>query len=131
MNEQVSERSLATTGSAGKRIPHWLMVVVAAVLALAAGAYVARTALVASPVGKDASALLGVALPDLDGREQRLEQWRGKVLVVNFWATWCAPCREGCPIHQGANGIGCQRPEFVGIAWMMRVKRSNSPKKSI
>lgn len=37
------------------------------------------------------------ALVDLGGKPQQLEQWRGKVLVVNFWATWCVPCREEIP----------------------------------
>jgi thiol-disulfide isomerase/thioredoxin len=37
------------------------------------------------------------SLPDLEGRMQSLEQYRGKWLVVNYWATWCGTCRKELP----------------------------------
>jgi thiol-disulfide isomerase/thioredoxin len=44
--------------------------------------------------------LFGLTFADADGNAQPVAQWRGKLLVVNFWATWCAPCVEEMPALQ-------------------------------
>jgi thiol-disulfide isomerase/thioredoxin len=45
-----------------------------------------------------AADLLSARYPDVAGVPRQLSEWRGRVLVCNFWATWCAPCREEVPM---------------------------------
>ncbi|MEP6996628.1 MAG: TlpA disulfide reductase family protein [Betaproteobacteria bacterium] len=90
-----------------------LIIGAAAALALTAGIGVA----VFDRTPPDATALLALSLPDASGQAQQLAQWRGKVLVVNFWATWCAPCREEMPdFIRAQTEYGGKGLQVVGIA---------------
>ena len=37
------------------------------------------------------------SLPDVDGKIHLSQEWQGKIKVINFWATWCLPCRQELP----------------------------------
>ena len=64
-----------------------------------------------------AKAILTANLPDIQGENQAISQWLGNVLVVNFWATWCTPCREEIPEFIAAQEkFRDQGLVFVGIA---------------
>ena len=70
-----------------------------AVAAAAAGGVVGALALQSR---SGAAELLASSFPDLGGRARRLTEWQGRALVCNFWATWCAPCREELPLLDAA-----------------------------
>ncbi len=64
-----------------------------------------------------AKALLAASLPDIQGQDQAVSQWLGKVMVVTFWATWCIPCQEEIPeFIETQKKFGDQGLVFVGIA---------------
>lgn len=54
-----------------------------------------------------------LALQDLEGRAHRLEDYRGKVVLVNFWATWCDPCRAEMPAMNQLRASLAGRPFAV------------------
>jgi len=57
-----------------------------------------------------------VALPDRNGTLHHLVEYRGHPLVLNFWATWCEPCRREMPLLQALHRQHGQDVQIVGVA---------------
>ncbi|MGD0491906.1 MAG: TlpA disulfide reductase family protein [Steroidobacteraceae bacterium] len=57
------------------------------------------------------------SLSNLEGKSTPIDTWSGKSLVINFWATWCAPCRREIPLLEGLSGEWADRGvQVLGIA---------------
>lgn len=54
---------------------------------------------------------------DLAGRQVHLADYRGKLVLLNFWATWCAPCRKEMPLFsKWQHDYGAQGLQIVGVS---------------
>jgi thiol-disulfide isomerase/thioredoxin len=66
---------------------------------------------------KEPEALPEVKFQDAEGRERTLADWRGKVVLLNLWATWCVPCRKEMPaLDRLQQELGSDRFEVVAIS---------------
>ncbi len=78
-----------------------------------------------SPGGTPAPA---VSFQNLDGQTVKLSQYRGKVVLVNFWATWCEPCRSEIPeLIQFQNEYAGKGFTVLGIAMDQEGKKVVAP----
>lgn len=112
-------------------MPRVFLIFVAALVALMAGAlfYAARIPVqveantatepqtIAPPAPIEVVTHPSFAMPDVNGTVRDFSEWDGKNRILNFWATWCAPCRREIPMlkafqdEQSGNGF-----QVIGIA---------------
>jgi thiol-disulfide isomerase/thioredoxin len=76
-----------------------------------------RPAVAPEPAARVPATRPDFTLHDLDGKAHQLVEWDGRPVIVNFWATWCAPCRRELPLLNHLQQIyGPKGLQVVGIA---------------
>ena len=94
-----------------------LLLIAAAIIALGAGIMVKRFNSLPQATGQARDLLPAFTLPDVAGKQRSSSEWRSRVLVINFWATWCPPCREEIPEFIALQErYGDKGLQFIGIA---------------
>jgi thiol-disulfide isomerase/thioredoxin len=72
----------------------------------------------ASVAVTETQALSYWSFADTDGRERHMSEWAGQIVVVNFWATWCPPCRKEIPAFIALQErLAAEQVTFIGIAF--------------
>ncbi len=90
-----------------------LHLLAASVCSAAAGAQAAPAAVLKPWPAKQATPAL--QLTGLDGKSWKLDQLRGKVVVVNFWASWCGPCVDELPVLNALARLDPDKVAVVGV----------------
>ncbi len=96
----------------------------------------AQTSKPSANAGLEGQPAPALSLPDTDGKAHTLADWPGKWLLLNFWATWCAPCLEEIPAliaaqsqyqKAGLQVLGVAMDDPVAVRALMQEKGFNYP----
>ncbi len=86
--------------------------------------------------GRPESTKLDFSFPDVNGQMQAVSQWQGKILLINFWATWCPPCLKEIPefvkwqqefAENGIQFVGISLDEQAAVADYLKTIELNYP----
>lgn len=88
-----------------------------ALISISGGLYFGSQRWETSPASEvKTNILFAQNIPDIQNQPQALSQWKDKTLVVNFWATWCAPCVEEMPeLAELQTEIASKNMQIIGI----------------
>ena len=94
-----------------------LLILFAAIIAGTAGFYLRHSLSASSTEIVSAGTLLDTSLSDLTDKPHKLTEWQGKILIINFWATWCPPCLSEIPeFITLQKQYADKNVQFIGIA---------------
>ena len=107
-----------------RRPPRFALAAAAALIAGLAAYFISRAFLAPQPLPPPQAAPVviperrpDIRLADRDGSVRALSEWDGQPLIINFWATWCAPCRREIPMLNAlARDAAYQQFKLIGIA---------------
>lgn len=89
------------------------LIIIVAVLALGVG----LTARFVMSPAQPATPFTEFSLPDTTDKPHNSTEWQGKIRIINFWATWCAPCRKEMPeFITLQEKYAAKNVQFIGIA---------------
>ncbi len=70
----------------------------------------------AAPAATAVGALMQTSFPDVEGKPHKMSEWQGKIVLLNFWATWCPPCVSEMPeLVQLQKELAGKNLQIIGI----------------